>query len=300
MCRDAADDEIKRAYREKARELHPDANPGDADAEAKFKEVSLAYEVLRDPERRARYDRFGPEGVFGAAAGGRAASTSTPGSATSSRRSSGRWAATGGRPSWADARRRRRGQPATSTSPRRPSAPARSCRSACRSPARPVRAAGPAPGTEPITCPDCQGAGEMRRIRQSLLGQVVTPWPARAARAPGEIIPDPCPDCRGEGRRIEDRTFMVEVPAGVEDGSTLRLADRGAGRAARAAQRVALRPPGRRRPTSASSARGDDLHTTVHVGMAQAALGHRVEVETLEDPRGDGGRRDPDRPRRTR
>src|SRR6202044_4066880 len=66
----ASDDEIKRAYRRKARQFHPDANDGDAEAEARFKEISLAYEVLRDPERRARYDRFGPEGVFGQGAPG--------------------------------------------------------------------------------------------------------------------------------------------------------------------------------------------------------------------------------------
>src|ERR1700728_2389075 len=70
VAHDASDEDIKRAYRRKARELHPDANGGDAAAEARFKEVSLAYEVLRDPERRARYDRFGPEGVFGQGAGG--------------------------------------------------------------------------------------------------------------------------------------------------------------------------------------------------------------------------------------
>ena len=100
---DATDDEIKKAYRSKAREHHPDATGGDPESEAKFKEVSFAYEVLRDPERRARYDQFGPAsfGQNGAAAG-RRASGSTAGSATCSRRSSARWPARPGGAAGAD------------------------------------------------------------------------------------------------------------------------------------------------------------------------------------------------------
>ena len=139
-------------------------------------------------------------------------------------------------------------------------------------------------GTEPTECPDCQGTGEIRRIRQSLLGQVVTAVACGRCQGIGEIVSQPCQDCRGEGRRMEDRSFAVEVPAGVEHGSTLRLADRG--------------PAGPRGGPNGSlfvhlavaaderfERAGDDLHTALHVGVAQAALGAQLDVETLEEPR---------------
>ena len=280
----ATDDEIKRAYRQRARELHPDANPGDAEAEAKFKQVSLAYEVLRDPERRARYDTYGAEGVFSQAGGSAGgfdfegglgdlfeAFFGAVGGTTRSRR---RGPAQG-----ADAEVSLRLEFAEAAFGARKDLSVRlpvTCDECDGSGAR--------PGTQAVPCPDCQGSGEIRRIRQSLLGQVVTAVACGRCQGMGETIADPCHECRGEGRRMADRSFVVEVPAGVENGSTLRLADRG--------------PAGSRGGPNGSlfvhlavvaddrfERAGDDLHTTVHVGLAQAALGTQVEVDTLDEPR---------------
>jgi len=140
---------------------------------------------------------------------------------------------------------------------------------------------GTAPGTDPVACADCQGTGELRRVRQSLLGQVVTSVACSRCGGTGEMIPDPCRDCRGEGRRMEESTFTVEVPAGVEDGSTLRLAERGA-----AGQRGG--PNGSLYvhlgviPDARFERQADNLHTTLRVTMAQAALGLETEVESLD------------------
>jgi len=134
-----------------------------------------------------------------------------------------------------------------------------------------------------VTCVDCQGSGELRRVRQSLLGQVVTSVACSRCGGTGEMIPNPCADCRGEGRRMEESTFTVEVPAGVEDGLTLRLADRGA-----AGQRGG--PSGSLfvhlsvTPDARFERQGDNLHTTLTVGVAQAALGTQTEVESLDGP----------------
>ena len=283
----ASDDEIKSAYRRRARELHPDANGGDQAAENEFKEVSLAYEILRDPERRARYDRYGASGVFGQSAGGGAGTPFDFDSGLGDL-----FEAFFGNMAGGSARGRRRGpMPGSDAEVTLQLVFAEAAFGAAKelSVRLPVTCttctgSGARPGTEAVSCPDCQGTGEIRRIRQSLLGQVVTSVACARCQGLGETIPNPCPDCRGEGRRIEDRTFVVEVPAGVEDGSTLRLADRG--------------PAGPRGGPNGSlfvhlsvtaderfDRVADDLHTTVHVSMAQAALGTHVEVATLEEAR---------------
>jgi molecular chaperone DnaJ len=278
----ASDDEIKRAYRQKARELHPDANGGDPEAEARFKEVSLAYEVLRDPERRARYDRFGPEGVFAGANGGmpfdfeaglgdifEAFFGSMGGSARGRRRgpAPGADAEIGLRLAFTEAVFGAQKE----VSVRLPV----TC-DICGG-------SGAKPGTHPETCPDCGGAGEIRRVRQSLLGQVVTSVACSRCQGIGQFTPTPCDQCGGEGRRMDHRSFTVEVPAGVEDGSTLRLADRGpAGQrgGANGSLFVQLHVV----PDERFERQGDDVHTAVHVNMVQAALGSRITVDTLEEP----------------
>lgn len=280
VSRNAPADEIKRAYLRLARELHPDANPGDKHAEERFKAVTRAYETLRDPERRRQYDMFGEAATS-------AARDPFSGFATGFGDIFDAFFGASGMGSTATRNRTgpRKGEDAEATmmiefseavfgvqhelTVRLP----QTCPTCDGSGAR--------PGTTPVTCSQCQGAGEIRRVRQSFLGQMVTSSPCPRCGGTGEEIPSPCVDCRGEGRRREERTFVVEVPAGVDEGSTLRLPGRGAG---------GLRggPPGdlyvhlrvRQHPTL--TRRGPDLLAVVHIAMTQAALGATIPFTTLE------------------
>ncbi|HLX89015.1 MAG TPA: molecular chaperone DnaJ [Acidimicrobiales bacterium] len=274
----AGEEDIKRAYRRMARELHPDSTGGDPAAEARFKEVTRAYEVLRDPERRARYDRFGPDGAeapaggmtdpfFGGGLGDIFDAFFGGGGATRRR---------GGPTRGADAEvvleldfRQAVFGAQREVSLETPVA----CDECGGSGAR--------PGTTAVRCPDCQGTGEIRRVRQSILGQVVTAAPCQRCQGLGEAITSPCPQCRGDGRRVESRTFTVDVPAGVDHGSTLRLTGRGpagprGGPAGDLYVHLAVREDPR------FTRRGDDLDTELHVSVAQAALGATPELETLD------------------
>jgi len=288
VSRNATEDEIKRAYLRLARELHPDANPGDNRSEEQFKRINLAYETLRDPERRRQYDMFGAAAVRGGGASG------VPGDPFGGFGGGGLGdlfdaffggaggAGMGGRQARSGPRK---GEDAEATltlefgeavfgvqhemTVRLP----QTCATCSGSGAR--------PGTTPITCSVCQGAGEVRRVRQSILGQMVTSTPCPRCGGSGEEITSPCPDCRGEGRRREERSLVVDVPAGVDEGSTLRLPGRGAG-----GWRGG--PPGdlyvhlRVRDHRTLARRGSDLLAVVHVAVTQAALGISVPFETLD------------------
>lgn len=273
---DANDEEIKRAYRRKARELHPDTTGGDATAEARFKEVSLAYEVLHDPERRARYDRFGPDGVEAAAGGVGDFFGGGLGDIFEAFFGGGASARRGGPLHGTDAEvvleldlRQAVFGAAREVTVDQPT----TCASCGGSGAR--------PGTTAVRCPECQGTGELRRVRQSILGQMVTAVPCTRCQGLGEAVSSPCPECRGDGRTRQRRTFTVEVPAGVDEGSTLRLTGRGP-----AGPRGG--PPGDLyvhlavRPDDRFTRHGDDLHAVLPVSMTQAALGTSLAFETLD------------------
>jgi len=293
--RDASDDELKRAYRKKAREFHPDANQGgDAATEDRFKEVSLAYEVLRDPERRARYDRYGAEGVFGPAAGGGG--------------SSGGFGAgdpfgggglgdlfdaffNGG--AGASAGRSRRGGPVPG--PDAEVVLRLTFREAVFGAHREItietpvhcdtcEGSGARPGTSVVRCPECQGAGELRRVRQSILGQIITAVPCNRCQGTGQSIESPCTDCGGDGRRNEERTLTVDVPGGVDEGSTLRLSGHGPA-GFRGGPNGSLFVHLAVAPDPVFERSGDDLHASVRVAMTQAALGTIIGFDTLDDER---------------
>jgi molecular chaperone DnaJ len=280
--RDATDDEIKRSYRKLARELHPDANPGNAEAEERFKQVSLAYEVLRDPERRRRYDLYGPDALRGAGAGPGpdpfADFTSAFsdifeaffGGGTTTRRRAGGMVRGSDMEVAVDLGFEDAVFGTQSTVKLR--APV-SC-GACD-------ASGAAPGTEPQMCTLCGGTGELRRVRQSLLGQVVTASPCHQCAGMGRYIAAPCATCRGEGRTTEERDYVVDVPAGIDNGQTLRLTGRGA-----AGPRGG--PPGdlfvhvRVRAHPRFVRDGYDLVHVLQIPTTQAALGVHLPFETLD------------------
>lgn len=280
VSRDAKPDEIKRAYRSLARKYHPDANPDDPEAEARFKEVSLAYEILNDPEKRRRYDTFGdPSGpgaggfgpmdgfgiqdifdaFFGGADpfGGRRQPGPPRGQDTEAvLEIELEDAATG----------------VNATVEVRMPTPCDTC-----------GGSGAAPGTFPSRCDVCGGAGEIRQVRRSIIGQLVSSQPCQACAGAGYVIATPCDTCRGDGRLVNAKTIEIEVPAGIDDGQRLRLSGRGP---------AGFRggPPGdlfvtvRVRPDPRFERHGDDLVHVHPISFTQAALGVRLEIETLDGP----------------
>jgi molecular chaperone DnaJ len=278
VARTATADEIKRAYRRKARELHPDTNP-DPVAEERFKELARAYEVLSDPERRARYDRFGEAGVgdpfAGAGGGGLGDIFEAFFGGASPFGGGGR---TTGPP---------RGQDLEVVADV-------SFEAAVFGTTLPVTVrtavvcgdcggTGTAAGTKPVTCNECGGLGQVRRVRQSVFGQMVTAGPCHRCGGSGQIVLTPCPRCRGESRLIEDRTYNVDVPAGVDTGSTLRLAGRGAA-GPRGGATGDLYVHLRVAASDRFQRDGYDLLVELPVSFAQAALGAHIEMATLDGP----------------
>ena len=268
----ATDDEIKRAYRALARELHPDANGGDPAAEERFKEVSAAYEVLRDPERRRRYDTFGDDGR--AAGGGDAFGF---GDLFDAFFSGGFGGAQRGGPA--------RGQDAETTVQLDLVAAAFGVTTTVDvelpGPCDRCDGTGGEPGTHPEPCPECGGSGEVRQVRKSILGQLVTAAPCFRCEGSGQVVPNPCTQCRGDGRVRTRREIEVEVPAGIDDGQRLRLPGRGPA-APRGGAPGDLYVLVRVRPHPTLERHGVDLVHRRTIAMTQAALGASFTLDTLD------------------
>jgi molecular chaperone DnaJ len=278
VSRDADAETIKKAYRRLARQLHPDVNP-DPETQERFKEISRAYEILSDPEKRAAYDRGGD--VFAGMGFGQGPGFSftdimdaffggAAGPATASR---------GPRP------RTRRGQDALIRLEvelaEAAFGVARELKVDTAVVCTTCHGEGTASGSHPVPCETCHGAGEVAHVQRSFLGEIRTLRPCAACRGYGTIIPDPCRECSGDGRVRSRRSLTVKIPAGVDTGTRVQLAEQGevgpgGGPAGDLYVEIHVAP----HPTF--SRQGSDLHTTVAVPMTAAALGTTLTLPTLE------------------
>ncbi len=277
VSKGASDQELKRAYRKLARELHPDVNP-DEEAQHKFKEISAAYEVLSDPEKRRIVDLGGDPLENAAAANGFAGFGGLGdvfeaffGGGTSSRGPVGRV-----RPG-SDSLLRMRldlSECATGVTKQVTVDTAVLC-DICQG-------KGTHGNSTPVTCNICGGRGEIQTVQRSLLGQVMTSRPCPTCRGVGEVIPDPCHRCGGDGRVRARRDISVKIPAGVGDGMRVRLAAQGeVGPGGGPAGDLYVEVHEQQHDTFVRD--GDDLHCTVSVPMVDAALGTTVAVDAILD-----------------
>ena len=281
--RDAADAEIKKAYRKLAMDFHPDRNPA-PEAEARFKEITEAYEVLRDPEKRAVYDRYGKAGLSGAGAGYGFHHVDLSEALNIFMRDfggmSGFESLFGGGRQRTDARR---GQDVRVTVKLALQDVATGVKKTVRFKA-PDRCAvcegtGAKPGTKPTTCSTCGGSGEVRRAARSMFGQFVSVSPCPTCAGEGVVVLEACDVCRGEGRVRAERTVTVEIPAGVSGNNYLTLRGQGAagprnGPAGDLLVMLDIKEDER------FERQGDDLVFDLPLSFSQVALGAEVTVPT--------------------
>jgi molecular chaperone DnaJ len=277
--RGASEQDIKSAFRKLARELHPDVS-GEPDAEARFREVAEAYQVLSNSETRELYDRYGHAGLRG---GG-----FTPGNFDFGSISDIFSAFFGDNLFGAAGGRRARGadiaaeveielveaaRGATREVPFGVSVACARC-----------DATGAEPGTNRIDCPTCAGAGRVQQVSRSVFGEFVRSQACPRCGGAGRIVTTPCTECDGSGRTVEERRIDVKIPQGIHDGQQIRISGEGhagqlGGRAGDVYVRVRVKPDAR------FVREGDDIFSTVDLNIVQAALGADVTVETLDGPR---------------
>ncbi len=289
--RGAPADEIKKAYRKLALRHHPDRNPGDKEAEEKFKEATEAYEILRDPEKRAGYDQFGHAGVGGAAGGPGFGGGFGGFDLSDALRAFMRDFGGAGFGDWfgrADEGMGRAG-------------PARGRDVQIRLPLSLEEVASGvekklklrvqvrcetcggsgAAGAAPRACSTCHGRGEVRRVQRSFLGQIVNVTPCPACAGEGSVIDTPCPACRGEGRVESQQTISVRIPSGVSSGNYIPLRGKGnVGRRGGPAGDLIVVIDEDAHPTF--ERHGDDILCDVVITFDQAALGDSIEVPSLD------------------
>ena len=282
----ASEDEIKRAYKKLARKYHPDMNPGDKEAEEKFKEVNEANEVLSDPEKKARYDQFGFAGVdpnYGAGAGGGAYGGGFDFGDLGDIFGSFFGGGFGGQ-------RRNPNAPQRGESIRASvsisfTEAAFGCEKSVtieRSEQCPTcKGSGCAPGTTPEICPDCRGSGTVQTRRQTPMGVFASNGPCRKCGGTGRLIHQPCSDCRGSGAVRKRRTIKVNIPAGIDHGQTISLRGQGgAGKNGGPAGDLLITVMVQ--PHEIFRRDGVDVFCEAPITFTQAVLGAELEIPTID------------------
>jgi molecular chaperone DnaJ len=275
--RSASDGDIKKAFRRLARELHPDVNAHDPEAEEKFKEAAEAYEVLSDAERRRTYDRFGHEGLRSHGfdpAGGFGSFQDIFDAIFGGADPFGGFGRASGAGADVGAVVELELEDVLADQRREVSFEAVSVCERCRG-------NGAEPGTPIETCPKCGGSGQLQQVSRSVFGQVVHAMPCDRCGGEGRIPETPCERCGGAGRVSEMRTWEVDIPAGIDDGQRVRIA--GAGHAGAAGGRQGdLYVEVRIEPDERFTRQGTELIARAEVPVTTAIVGGEVFVPTLE------------------
>ncbi|MBZ9656923.1 molecular chaperone DnaJ [Phyllobacterium lublinensis] len=278
VARSADEKELKSAFRKLAMQFHPDKNPGDADAEHRFKEIGEAYETLKDPQKRAAYDRFGHAAFENGGMNGGGGFTGAGGFADifedifGEMMGGGRQRRSGGRERGADLRYNMEItlEEAYTGKTAQIRVPTSITCDECSG-------SGAKIGTQPVTCSTCSGSGRVRAAQGFFSIERTCP----TCHGRGQIIKDPCAKCSGQGRITEERALSVNIPAGIEDGTRIRLTGEG---------EAGLRggPAGdlyiflSLKPHEFFQRDGADLYCKVPISMTTAALGGQFEVATLD------------------
>ncbi|MEQ1857457.1 MAG: molecular chaperone DnaJ [Longimicrobiales bacterium] len=286
VSRTADADEIKKSYRQLALQYHPDRNQGSKEAEERFKEVTQAYEVLRDPEKRALYDRYGEQGVKGRAG---PANFDFGDAVEVFMRDFGGFAGMeelfGMRGGRTQRTASRRGQTVRIrlqlTLAEVAKGVTKTVRVSLLDHCARCDGSGAEPGTAPTTCRSCDGSGEERHVQRSVFGQFVSVQPCRSCQGEGRIIEKPCTACTGEGRVRADREVELEVPAGVTAENFLTLRGRGSS-GPRGGPRGDLVVLLEILEDPRFAREGSDLVHDLPITFGQAALGAEMDVPTID------------------
>ena len=288
VSRDADDATLKKAYRQLAKKYHPDMNPGDAEAERKFKEASEAYAVLSDPEKRRQYDQFGHAAFEGGGAGGAggfggfdfsgADFSDIFGDIFGDFFGGGR---RGGRTSNGPMKGMNIRKGIRITFEEAVFGCEKEIEIVLKDPCEKCHGTGAKPGTEPVTCPKCHGEGQIVYTQQSMFGMVRNVQTCPDCHGSGKIIREKCPDCAGTGYISSKKTIQVSIPAGIDNGQSVRIRDKG-------------------EPGTNGGPRGDllvevtvsrhpifqrqdmNIFSTAPISFAQAALGGDVRIKTVD------------------